>query len=72
MDNTQFDKNNPPVWLSITEASRLLNLKEKTVKDYCRNGKVNYKVELNNRTYNYFIRFDSLPFILLLKILGIT
>lgn len=61
MDNTQFDKNNPPVWLSITEASRLLNLKEKTVKDYCRNGKVNYKVELNNRTYNYFIRFDSLP-----------
>lgn len=41
MDNTQFDKNNPPVWLSITEASRLLNLKEKTVKDYCRNGKVN-------------------------------
>ena len=61
MDNTQFDKNNPPVWLSITEASRLLNLKEKTVKDYCRNGKVNYKVELNNRAYNYFIRFDSLP-----------
>ncbi len=61
MDCNQTEKNNPPIWISISEACRLLNLKEKTVKDYCRSGKISYKVELIKKSLNYFIRFDSLP-----------
>ena len=62
MNETEQEKpNSVPTWISIQEACNLLNLKEKTVKDYCRNGKINYKIEIENRTFKYSIRFDSLP-----------
>lgn len=61
MDENLKNKSNIPTWISIQEACQLLNLTEKTVKDYCRNGKINYKIELHNKSYKYLIHFESLP-----------
>ena len=61
MTKSTQEKSNIPVWISVETACDLLNLKEKTVKDYCRSGKVNYKVEIKDGFHIYFIKFDSLP-----------
>ena len=50
-----------PSWITIDETCKLLNLKEKTVKDKCRNAIFAYKVVLHNRRSHYYIKFDSLP-----------
>lgn len=52
---------NIPIWLSVSKASELLEIKEKTLKELCRTGKYNYKVVQNGRKYNYFIQTQSLP-----------
>ncbi len=61
MINAAQEKTNIPVWISVEEASHLLNLKEKTVKDYCRCGKLIYRIEIKNSLHTYSIKFDSLP-----------
>lgn len=61
MNESTQENLNIPAWISVKEASSLLNLKEKTVKDYCRNGKVNYKIEVKGGQHIYSIKFDSLP-----------
>lgn len=61
MLKTTQEKLNIPAWISVKEACQLLNLKEKTVKDKCRNAEFVYKVVQNNRKYNYYIKFTSLP-----------
>lgn len=61
MPNLMQEKLNIPAWISVKDACKLLNLKEKTVKDKCRNAEFVYKVVQNNRKYNYYIKFSSLP-----------
>ncbi|MCD7780069.1 MAG: hypothetical protein LUH05_05295, partial [Candidatus Gastranaerophilales bacterium] len=61
MTNCTQEKSNIPVWISVEETCKLLNLKVKTVKDKCRNGEFVYKTVQNNRKVNYFIKFGSLP-----------
>ena len=60
IDATQ-EKSNIPAWISIEEACKLLNLKEKTIKDKCRNTEFVYKVRQVKRKLNYYIKFASLP-----------
>lgn len=61
MSNFTQEKLNIPAWISIEEACKLLNLKEKTVKDKCRNAEFIYKVVQVKRKLNYYIKFTSLP-----------
>lgn len=60
LESTQ-EKLNIPAWISIGEACKLLNLKEKTVKDKCRNAEFVYKAIQVKRKLNYYIKFTSLP-----------
>ena len=48
-------------WLSVEEACRLMNLKEKTLKDKCRSGQFIYKVTQYQKKTYYYIKLDSLP-----------
>jgi len=48
-------------WLPIEEACRLMNLKEKTLKDKCRNGEFIYKITQYKKKVFYYIKLDSLP-----------
>lgn len=61
MINSAQEKLNIPAWISIEEACKLLNLKEKTVKDKCRNAEFVYKVIQSKRKLIYYIKFASLP-----------
>ena len=54
------DNFNTPNWISIIDACKILNLREKTLKNRCYNGQLNYKIERKNNRNQYFIRFDSL------------
>ena len=47
-------------WISLEEACKILNLREKTLKNRCYNGQLNYKIERKNNRNQYFIRFESL------------
>lgn len=60
LENTQ-EKLNIPAWISIEEASKLLNVKVKTVKNRCYKGDFNYKIEIKNNVRQLFIRYSSLP-----------
>jgi len=50
-----------PNWIDINEVSILMNRSIKTIKNLCYLGKLNYRVEINNNKYNYFINTKSLP-----------
>ena len=54
------DNFNTPNWISIIDACKILNLREKTLKNRCYNGQLNYKIERKNNRNQYFIRFDSI------------
>ena len=45
MSNSTQEKLNIPAWISIEEASKLLNVKIKTVKNRCYKGDLTYKIE---------------------------
>lgn len=59
-NNSTQEKLNIPAWITLEEMCQLLNLKEKTIKDKCRQGEYNYKVVQNNRKAYYYIKFNSL------------
>lgn len=61
MLKTTQEKLNIPAWISIEEASKLLNVKIKTVKNRCYKGDFTYKIENKNNTKQIFIRYSSLP-----------
>ncbi|UKI41407.1 MAG: hypothetical protein L6V95_15550 [Candidatus Melainabacteria bacterium] len=61
MLKTTQEKLNIPAWISIEEASKLLNVKVKTVKNRCYKGDFNYKIEIKNNVRQLFIRYSSLP-----------
>ena len=61
MSNSIQEKSNTQTWISIDDACKLLHLKEKTVKEHCRSGILNYKIEKKNNKSIYYIHFDSLP-----------
>ena len=61
MDDLTQDKLNIPAWVSLAEASKVLNLQEKTVKEHCRLGKFDFKIERCGKKLNYFVYFESLP-----------
>ena len=48
-------------WLSEEESCKLLNIKTKTLKDKCRNGELNYRIERNGKKHNYYIHAQSIP-----------
>ena len=48
-------------WFTMDEACRLLKIKPKTLKDRCRNGKLNYKIIQDGREFVYYIHRDSIP-----------
>lgn len=58
-DSSIQKKMNNPVWISIDEACKLLNLKEKTIKEKCRNAEFSYKIEKLNCKSTYFVRFNT-------------
>ena len=53
MDDLTQDKLNIPAWVSLAEASKVLNLQEKTVKEHCRLGKFDFKIEQCGKKFNY-------------------
>lgn len=59
-DLTQ-EKVNIPAWISLEEASKVLNLSSKTIKEHCRKGKLTYKIVVENKYRHYAIALDSLP-----------
>ena len=61
MNKCTQEKSNIPVWVSIEEASQVLELAVKTLKEKCRNSEFSYKIERINRKNHYHIRFNSLP-----------
>ena len=61
MSNSTQEKLNIPAWISIEEASKLLNVKVKTVKNRCYKGDFNYKIEVKNKVKQIFVRYSSLP-----------
>ncbi len=61
MSNSTQEKLNIPAWISIEEASKLLNVKIKTVKNRCYKGDLTYKIENKNNVKQIFIRYSSLP-----------
>lgn len=60
MDNYTQEKPNIPVWVSLEEASRVLELKEKTLKEKCWNSEISYKIKKINKKNCYFLRFNTL------------
>lgn len=61
MKNTIEEKLNISEWISVEEASNLLNLSERTIKDYCRSGKLGFKIEKSGNNFKYLVFFNSLP-----------
>lgn len=61
MKNTIEEKLNISEWISVEDASNLLNLSERTIKDYCRSGKLGFKIEKSGNNFKYLIFFNSLP-----------
>lgn len=48
-------------WLSEEESCKLLNIKVKTLKDKCRNGEFNYKIERIGTKNFYYVNVNSIP-----------
>lgn len=61
MSNTTQEKLNIPAWISLDEASQVLNLSIKTLKEHCRLGKLIFKIDKQGKKHNYFIYSASLP-----------
>lgn len=55
------EHNNPATWINISQASVLLNLSVKTIKEHCRLGKLGFKVERQGKQLNYFVHLGTLP-----------
>lgn len=55
------EKLNIPAWISIDKASKILNIKEKTIKNRCYKGEFIYKIEIKNNKKQIFIHNSSLP-----------
>lgn len=70
MSKDKENQSNIPLWISLTEASTLLNLKEKTLKNRCRNGEYTYKIEKIKNKAIYYVKVDSLPQIIKDKLSG--
>lgn len=60
MDNSTLEKLNNNEWIDLDSACKILNLSVKTVKEHCRDGKLNYKVIINKKYRNYFISSKSI------------
>lgn len=60
MDNSTLEKLNNNEWIDIDSACEILNLSVKTIKEHCRDGKLNYKVIVNKKYRNYFILSKSI------------
>lgn len=54
-------KLNIPAWISLEDASLVLNLSIKTLKEHCRLGKLTFKIDKQGKKHNYFIYSASLP-----------
>lgn len=60
MDNSTLEKLNNNEWIDLDSACKILNLSVKTIKEHCRDGKLNYKVIVNKKYRNYFISSKSI------------
>lgn len=60
MDNSTLEKLNNNEWIDLDSACEILNLSVKTIKEHCRDGKLNYKVIVNKKYRNYFILSKSI------------
>lgn len=56
----QIEKLKQTEWISIEEASAILNLTVKTLKKHCNEEKLIYKIVINKKRRNYFISTKSL------------
>lgn len=70
-ESTQ-EKLNIPAWISIDECCSLLNLSIKTIKRYCKTGKLAFKIEKQGKKLDYFVYFASLPNFAQNKFCGIS
>ncbi len=61
MTNSISNGTNTPVWIDIDEASKLLRLTTKTLKEHCNQGKFVFQVQKKGKKSNYSILFNSLP-----------
>ena len=61
MNNSNLEKLNIPNWITIKEASSLLKVTEKTLKNRCYSGKYIYKIVWENNSKIIYIRSSSLP-----------
>ena len=61
MKQTFNEKLNIPNWISLDEVCKILSLKEKTVKNKCRNAELTYKVVRNGKQLEYYISSTSIP-----------
>lgn len=59
-------------WIPIEDTSKLLNLSIKTIKEYCRLGKLAFRVVKHGKSLNYYIYLDSLPQYAKNKFYGVT
>lgn len=48
-------------WYKVSDVSSAVGLTVKTLKEHCRNGLLNYRVERDGKVSNYFIHENSLP-----------
>lgn len=60
MVNSTLEKLNNNEWIDLDSACEILNLSVKTIKEHCRDGKLNYKVIVNKKYRNYFILSKSI------------
>ena len=61
MNNSNLEKLNIPNWITIKEASSLLKVTEKTLKNRCYSGKYIYKIVWENNSKKIYIHCSSLP-----------
>ncbi len=61
---------NDPIWVTINEVSKVLNLTIKTIKEQCRIGKLIYKIDRIGQKSDYYISFNSLPEFAQLRLQG--
>ena len=60
MNDSMLEKLNNNEWIDISDACEILNLSIKTIKRYCNNGKLVYKIVINKNGKNYFIASSSI------------
>ena len=52
MNDSMLEKLNNNEWIDISDACEILNLSIKTIKRYCNNGKLVYKIVINKNGKN--------------------